>query len=185
MNLTRKAAPAELAVTLKDAVAQLREDEEDVDIGMLVTAWLEGIISHAEHLMSRSIITQTWVLKVDKFSDSIPLPMGTVQAVTHIKYLDSGGAKQTLDASKYELAGDHIVPAFGEKWPATRPHIHAVEVEYKAGFGDTAAATPHDVKLYILAKLTEQFDPEVKPQKDTVQSSFIDGLLGRYKVWAI
>jgi hypothetical protein len=77
----------------------------------------------------------------------------------------------------------YAVPGVGKAWPTTCDRINAVNVDVVAGYGETEASIPKGIKLYILAALTLQFDPSVKFDKDTVQSSFIDSLLDRYKVY--
>lgn len=71
----------------------------------------------------------------------------------------------------------------GKAWPTTCDRINAVNVDVVAGYGETEASIPKGIKLYILARLVEQYDPAIRVEKDTVQSSFLDGLLDRYKVY--
>lgn len=185
MDLTLKTPPAVLAVTLDDAKLNLRIDGTDHDT--LVSAWLGGVIGYAENIMRRSIMTQTWCLKVDSFPRNkhgrdIRLPMCPVIKVTSVKYIDENGDQQTLDESKYVLTGDSLIEAHGAVWPEAKERMNAVEIEYDAGYGSAPTETPKEIRLYVLAKLNEQFDPAIRPEKDTVQASFIDRLLDRYLV---
>jgi uncharacterized phiE125 gp8 family phage protein len=128
---------------------------------------------------------QTWTLKLDSFSKVLHLPMGPVTKVNSVKYIDTAGVQQTLASDQYVVSGDSIVEAYNVTWPYTLDRIDVVEVEYEAGYGEAATATPREIKLYVLAKLTEQFDPAVRPESGTVQSTFIDRLLDRYKVMVL
>ena len=178
--------PAALAVSLASAKLNLRIDDNASDA--IITAWIQGITAHAEHITGRSFINQTWRVTLDAFPDSIPLPC-PVSSVTSVKYLDKLGAEQTLDADQYfvDTASEPgaIVPAVGVTWPDTYDRINAVYVDVVAGYGATDASVPDGIKLYILAKLTEQYDPSVRPEKDTVQASFLDRLLDRFKVYSL
>jgi uncharacterized phiE125 gp8 family phage protein len=180
--------PAALAVDLTEATAQLRIDGTDMDA--MVTAWIEGISAHAEHYMQRSIITQTWRVTLDKFPDAIKLYNPPLVSVSYVKYYDVDGVLQTLDPADYVVDSvsepGYIVPAPDVTWPDTEcGRINAVIAEFVCGYGATHADVPKGIKLYIMAKLVEQYDPNTRPEKDTVQSSFIDCLLDRYKVWGM
>ena len=177
---------AALAVSLASAKLNLRIDNSDSDA--IITAWIQGITTHAEHITGRSFINQTWRVTLDAFPDAIELPC-PVSSVTSVKYLDALGIEQTLAANQYFVdtvsEPGQIVPAAGVTWPDTLDRINAVYVDVVAGYGATDASVPDLIKLYILAKLTEQFDPSVRMEKDTVQASFLDRLLDRFKVYSL
>lgn len=187
MTTRQITAPAALAVALDDAKANLRETTTDQDA--IITAWLEGIIAHAEHVTGRSFITQTWKRSLDSFPASIELFNAPIQSVTSIKYYDTANVLQTLAASEYVVDINSepgiVIPAADAAWPATYARPDAVQVEYVAGYGATAASVPSGIKAYLLAKLCEQFDAAIRPEKDTVQSSFIDRLLDRFRIYAL
>ena len=176
---------AVLEVSLVDAKAQLGIDGSDLDA--TVTAWIKGVVAYAEHQTSRVILNQTWRTILDTFPDAIRLPYSPCSSVTSIKYLDSAGIDQTLDPLDYELSTENqaswIVPAYGKTWPTTYDKINAVKVDAVFGYGSLITDVPSDYKLFILAKLREQFDSATRPERDTVQSSFIDHLLDGKKVY--
>lgn len=175
--------PAALAVSLADAKANLRVD--GIDLDALITAWLEGITAHAENYTERALITQAWRVTQDGFTDDIELPRPPTISVTSVTYYDTANVLQTLAASQYVLdeVNGKLLPASGVTWPDTYARFDAVTVNYSAGYGPTDATVPKSIRLYILAKLTEQFDPAIKPEKDTVQASYIDKLLDQYRVY--
>lgn len=177
--------PAALAVSLEEAKANLRIDTSDQDA--LITAWISGITANAEHITGLSFINQTWRVTLDEFPDAVVLPP-PVSSVVSVKYLDSDGVEQTLDPADYLVDSvsqpGYVVPAHGKAWPDTYNQINAVNVEVVSGFGTADSDVLSGIKLYILAKLTEQFDPSIRLEKDTVQASFLDRLLDRYRVYS-
>ncbi len=184
---TRLITPAtELAVTLDDAKVHLRIDGDDQNA--MVEAWIRGITAHAEHEMGRSILNQTYRCTLDAFPDAIRLDNPPIVSVTSVKYLDESGIEQTLDPADYLVdtvsEPGYIVPAPGAAWPATLDRVNAVNVEYVAGYGATQAATPHGIKMYLLAKLMEQYRPNAA-LKESIQTSFIESLLHPFKIWSL
>jgi hypothetical protein len=84
----------------------------------------------------------------------IRLPWAPLASVTTIKYIDTAGTQQTLSSTKYQVdittEPGRIRPVFGEIWPIVKPlTLAAVEVTYRAGYGDTAAAVPDEFKAAI------------------------------------
>lgn len=176
--------PAVLPVTLAEAKSNLRIDDDAQD--SLITAWIEGITSYAEHETGRSIINQGWRVTLDKFPTAIELPP-PVYSVSSVEYLDPDGIEQTLDPADYIVDAvsepGYVVPGVGKSWPETYDRINSVMVDVVSGYGPAPEDVPPGLRLFILAKLTEQFDPAVRMEKDTVQSSFIDKMLDRFKVY--
>jgi uncharacterized phiE125 gp8 family phage protein len=178
--------PAALALDLDLAKDQLGITGSALDA--MATAWVEGVTSFAEHYMQRAIITQTYRVTLDKFPDAIKLYKPPVVSVTNVKYYDADGVLRTLDPADYVVDSvsepGYIVPAPNVTWPDTEcGRINAVTADFVCGYGDTAANVPAGIKLYLLAKLEEQFGPESKP--DQIKNSFIDCLLDKYKIWGM
>lgn len=182
-------APAAPAVSLPDAKANLRIEADDTALDGLIEAWVLGITEHAEHLTGRSFVSQKWRLTLPAFpaclhdQGAIRLPSSPLIDVTAFKYVDPAGAEQTLTGDAYTVDGDYLLPAYGTSWPATRMQAAAVTIEGTFGYGVDDTMVPYGIRLYILAKLVEQFDPAARLEKDTVQASFIDRLLDRYQVY--
>lgn len=186
MTKIRTVAPTDLAVDLAAARANLRVDGNDMDA--LITTWLKGIIGKLEHETGQCLMAQTWEVRLAEFPGgaiSLPHP---VMNITFVTYLDADGATQTTAPADYKLTveryASYLTPARGTRWPATADDPAAVTVGVRCGYGNTPAATPDNVQLYILAKLVEQFDPATRMERDTVQSAFLDGLLDSIRSYA-
>lgn len=181
MTTTLITPPAVQAVGLIAAKEALKVDGADMDT--LIAAWVSGITAHAEHVTGRSFIAQTWRATLPGFSASMRLPSSPVISISSVKYIDQAGAEQTLDPAAYVVTGECMLPAYGATWPATREQADAVKIEGVFGYGATADDVPAGIKLYLIAALAQQFDPAVRLEKDTVQASFIDRLLDRYRTY--
>lgn len=91
-------------------------------------------------------------LWVNMEGGAIRLPMPELIAVQSINYIDPFGNPQTLsvspEAGKVVISTGtpgQISPAFGQIFPLTMPVLSAVQIQYTAGYGTTAASVPKNV----------------------------------------
>jgi uncharacterized phiE125 gp8 family phage protein len=183
-----KTPPTELAVTIADARANLRVDGADLD--PLISLWVQGITAVLEHEIGQKVMPQTWLWIDDAFPDAIRLPH-PVRSIVAVKFRDVAGVEQILDPADYVLDVQRyqswLVPAAGKSWPATFDQVNAVSVEVVCGMAENAAelaTVAPNVRLYVLAKLCEQFDPITRAERETVQSAFVDRLLDACKSYS-
>lgn len=149
-SLVETAAPAEEPVSLAEAKAHAAIEITDDDT--MVTAFIVAARQWAETFMKRQIITATYTLLLDEFPDVITLPRPPLSVVNSVKYLDTDGVQQTLDAALYTVdtysTPGRIMPAYNEVWPDYRSQFNCIEVAYDCGYGD-ATAVPEWIKLAI------------------------------------
>ncbi len=86
--------------------------------------------------------------------EPVRLYRSPVTAIVAVRYADSGGVMQSLDAADWrwsEAAGDTLLPALAGDWPAFVPGAGAaaVQVDFEAGYEDGLAppALSQAVKL--------------------------------------
>jgi uncharacterized phiE125 gp8 family phage protein len=178
--------PAALAVTLADARAHLRIDPDVTAFDPQLSLWLAGITAEAEHTTGRKFVNRPMRVSLDQFGDAIKLSAPTF-SVESVQFVDASGVDQTLHPLDYYVdkitVPGYVVPASGSAWPATAVRPHTVTVDYTAGYGPDATTVPAAARLYILARLVEQWDPAVKEFKETVRSNFTARLLDGLKVY--
>lgn len=148
--------PTAKVLTTAEAKIHLHEDLDDCENDLYIDALVQSATDQVEIFCSRALITQTITLLLDCFPwnskmDVIYLPMVEIQNVESLKYIDEDGVQILLDPSLYQVdllsEPGRIVPAPDESWPATQiRRINAVEVIYKAGYGDTADDVPEAIK---------------------------------------
>lgn len=142
MSLTIKTPPDGLKpFTLAEAKAHLRVDDSDSD--SLIASQIGQARSEAEAFLAATIIETVYLYTLDGFPREIILPTGPVftDGVVAITYVDSAGDTQTLAVADYQVSYGEVCrirPAYSKTWPATRPQMDAVTVEYKAGWADSA-----------------------------------------------
>ena len=186
MSLKIVTPPTAEPVTLLEAKDHLRVDgpDDDAMISVLITAARKW----AEEYTGRQFVTATLDWFLDGFCPSFSAPLPPLQSVTSIKYLDTDGAEQTLDAATYRVDAvsepGRIALDYGKSWPSTYSVINAVTVRFVAGYG-TAAAVPEPIRQAILILIGELYEQ----RQESVPASFaavpfgVRALLTPYKVW--
>jgi len=129
----------------------------------LVKLYIEAATGALEADLGISILTQTLVLRLDRFpgGSEIRLPRGTVgrdvasiQSVTSVQYLDDDGATQTFAATDYVVdtfrkPQARIVLAESAVWPITDQQPNSVIITYIAGRANRTQI-PAEIKNAIL-----------------------------------
>lgn len=147
--------------------------DEDSYIDALVVAARQRVEAH----LQRALITTEYTMLLDSFpadiifvpnlsyhdyDPAVRLPRSPVQSVDEIRYIDDQGTQQTLAASKYRVDTKSLVSritaAYAETWPTTRPVMNAVEIDFTAGYGDTAADVPQAIRHAILILVNTWYD---------------------------
>lgn len=126
----------------------------------LLQTYIDAAVLLVEQFTGKALGAQTWLLARDAFpTGAIELGRGPVTAINWVKYYDSDGVEQTLDAGVYILDGisdpQRLVPDPDEQWPATQTgRVNAVTVQFVTGF----TTTPPTVKLAILMAVAAWFE---------------------------
>lgn len=142
------------------------------------------------------LLTQQWRLSLDRWpADYIEVPLGPTQSIDRIDYLDLAYVSHTLPEEQYvyDLDADpvHIRRAFGVVWPLLGIIPGAVKVTFTAGFGDTAAKVPRDLKQAVKLMVSHYYnhrDAVVGVEgrdSSAVLPKGVDAILDRYRVGQI
>lgn len=181
----RTVGPTVLPVDLRQAADNLGIDGPDSD--SKIEAYLRGIVSNLERHIGQCLMRQEWRAALPGFPASIELPHPVLEVVS-IAYIDEAGIDRGLSLDAVRLVREQyttlLKPARGQVWPATTQDEQAVRIVVQCGYGDMPVDVPDDLKLYILAKLVEQFDPSTGTERETPRTSFIDNLLDPYRRYA-
>lgn len=135
-------------VTLAEVKAFLRVtgSSEDALIQMLI----KSAVASAETAMNRDLLTATWINYRDAFFQDLTLRRGGFQSVESIEYLKDG-SYTTLSTDDYTAS---IAGTFGViceiDVPSSDRDCNDVKITFKAGFGDTEASIPADIKIAIM-----------------------------------
>lgn len=125
-------------------------------------SWMKGARERIEGYIRRRLITQTLDWKLDRFpggSEVLYLPLGSVQSITSITYIDNAGTTQTWPTAEYrtdlptgfQATSGRITPAYGYSWPTTQNVMNAVTVRMVVGYGDDRASVPEEIKTVMKA----------------------------------
>lgn len=169
--------------TVKD---QLRVDNtaEDSTIARYIdaaTAYIEG-----PYGIGVLMEEQQWRAFFDHFPNVIRLPLFPVKSIDAIKYVDTDGNEQTLDAWSYRTDTvsnpARIVTEHSESWPVTRQREpNAVTVEFTGGFDKVPKDLEHAVIL-LASHWFENREPVTVGNSGAELPIAVDAILSRYRV---
>ncbi len=160
-------------VTLAEAKLHARIDTsaDDVEIAVMITAARVLIERHTR----RSLINQTFRYQLDEFPhDNIRLPRSPLveisvggsyaYAMPRIRYYDNNATQQTLTYSTgFELDLYDNPPRLNLLpnviWPVSQVSKQkAVEVDFVAGYGTTAASVPALLRMAIMMLVSHWYE---------------------------
>lgn len=147
MNLTRITAPIEPLLSPMDLRDQTRVTDtgEDALLATYIAAATEYLDAESG-VLGEALVTQGWRVEMDSPPvGNLALPLGPVQSITTVKYIDASGVEQTFSAANYRLAGNVLELVEGASWPETEARTVAFWVDYLAGYGG-ASAVPESVR---------------------------------------
>lgn len=160
----RLVAPTETAVTLTMLKAHVREDGNDSDA--LLSLYLAAATEHVERHIGRVLFTQEWQLVLNEFpAGDLVLPIGPVQSVDLISYLDQDGAETTFEPVDYAVDTASVEARVRpiDRWPTTADALNGVKVEWTAGATDC----PTDIQVAILLLAGHLFEHREAVVTDT------------------
>lgn len=129
-------------------------DDQDANI----SAFIQSARLKLEKRCGRAIAQQEFEITLPTFGETIEL-MPPVTSVESVKYIDSSGDEQTIDAADYELIDDELTPYIFPlvDWPtdiAKRPN--AVRIRFIAG--NEPEEVPEDLKQAIRLLVGSAFE---------------------------
>lgn len=201
MNLRVLAGPAVEPITLAEAKLHLRLDSSDED--SLVSGLITAARTHVERYTNRVMIYQAFRLTLDTFPYEIELPRslaveaaantvtGIGYATPRIQYYDEDDSQQTLTyaAGDFELLLANnppllVLPALGT-WPVTYTGQRgAVEIDFIAGYGATAASVPADLKVAMRMLIGHWFEQREAVVTGTIATTIplaVESILMMYR----
>ncbi len=149
-------APATEPVTLASVKSHCRVPAALTDDDSDLADYIASAREYVEDFLGRRLVTQTWDLIFDSFPyvrEGIYLPYGPLQSITSVKYIDSGGAQQTLSPSIYTVDATSfapsIYPQWAQVWPIIRPIPQAVTIRMVVGYTTIPPKIVQAIKLLV------------------------------------
>jgi len=155
-------------VTRDDVKRNAQIDHNLDDTLLLSVDGTDGIIARATELVEEyaqvAFITQTRRVVIDggfPAESTIEMPMGPLQGVTTVGYLDSDYAEQSVDSSYYRVLTNGVgrvalKSSYG--WPSAVDDAESVWFDITCGYGDEAADVPARWRAVIVAMATYLYE---------------------------
>lgn len=159
MGLATVTPPAYDPVSLAEAKAHCRITNDDED--GLLAGYILAARQYVENECCLRLITQTidytindrWPCIIERgyYRQRVGFPVGPVQSVTSVSYIDGGGTTQTLATDQYVVGNigtdiqsgrPFIEPVYGVTWPYVRYQQAAITVRFVAGWSLSNVPNP-------------------------------------------
>jgi uncharacterized phiE125 gp8 family phage protein len=161
-SLVRITAPAEVPLSLAEAKAIARLDGIDDDDDAVIAGYIRVATDWTEQHLGKALISQVWSYTVDGFPwgyhPQIRLPLGPVQTVDEVLYVDNDGVPTVLATSAYVLSADSLWPSYATTWPVPRMQRDAVSIRFTAGYGLDWNTIPEAIRHGIAMLVAGYYD---------------------------
>lgn len=182
MPTTRTTGPSVEPFDLAEAKAHLRVEGSDDDA--LITALITTVRQACEDRIERTLITSTWVHEMDYLELRTRLPMGPVQSVASVQYMDTDGVRQTLPDDQWQFTAGILLPVHLAMWPLRLVQPGAARITYTAGYGTTGASVPKPYIAWMKLALTDLYDNRGRSSdRPAVPQQFAESLLTNRLSW--
>jgi hypothetical protein len=201
--------PSVEPVTLSEVKALLVIDGSGDDA--LLTDMIEESREFIEHIAGLAMITQQWRLSLDRWpmtpspwwdgvqqmaiseltgqNASLQIPVWPLQTVNVVTVFDSAGTGASVtiadvfDVDTYQHPG-RLSLKYGATWPIALRDTNAIQIEYTAGYGATAADVPGPLKRAIKTIVGYMYSHRGDgcDSGDAYTESGAAAIVGRYKV---
>lgn len=160
-------------LSLAEAKAHLRIDDDITKWDALVTSYIKAARNWCEAFTGRALVQQTLEMSLDTYPSAgvFELPRTPIVSVDSIKYVDNNGVEQTWAAAQYQtdLSSEpaRIALAYGGTLPSSiRGDLNEWRVRFTAGYpvgspNDQAGYTeniPDMLKLAMKVHITGSFE---------------------------
>lgn len=179
----RIAGPQTPVITTAELADQLRVDPSDPLLGL----YAEAATDTVEQVTGRALITQTWRLTLDHWPTGgepwwdgvrqgaiselhgsrramwVILPRYRLQSVEQITVFDDDGQSETVPVGDTFIVDTQQEPGrlvlkSGASWPVALQRANAIQIEYKAGYGDDASDVPTVLRVALLQLAAHMYE---------------------------
>ncbi len=165
MSLQQVTGPAVEPLSVIEAKEHLRVDGTSEDT--LISSLILTSRLHIEAALGLALITQSWRHFLDRWpkGGEVRIPLRPLQSVSEIRTYDVGGGSTAVATETYVVDAvsnpGRVVPV-GGVWPIPGQAANGIEIEFVAGYGDSAADVPAPIRqalLLLVAHWYEHRDP--------------------------
>jgi uncharacterized phiE125 gp8 family phage protein len=184
MPITVVSYPSTLVVTVNELKSHARIDESADDA--LIEFHLRAATEYCEDYCHINFITADLKRTLDSWCSKIKLPKPPLVSVTNVQYVDQDGITQTWNSSNYSVLNVGIPRVAGIVYSTTAPSYkdvpQAIWINFKAGFGTTAATVPNRIKQAIRLLAAHWYEQREAVGTVTGQVAFsVHALLDQFK----
>jgi len=169
MRVTKTGVGAALPINLDELRDHLHIEAATED--HYLASLLNVSVEYCEGETRRAITRQEYQINADRFPvDYWPLPLGYIESVDQIQYIDVDGNTQTWDPTRYEIDNGsqfqtRLRPIRNESWPSTGDYFSAAQLTVTAGY--TSSTLPYTLRQAILLMASAYYEGRAPGDPET------------------
>lgn len=123
-------------------------------------------------------------------AEDFELDKPPLQSITHVKTFNDDDVGTIFDAANYhvrtykgiDVVKGRIALRNASTWPFGTRSIDAVEIQFKAGYGNSPEDVPHEIRQAILEEVTFKYNNRGDCPTDKIGSKTARGLLQQFRI---
>jgi len=141
---------------------RIETEDDDADLSRMRAQAIDTI----ERYTSKALQQRQFQWLDKQFCTRMRLPMGPVESVDAISYIDSQGTDIELSAEDWYLGAGILHAASGKSWPYASGQDGAVRITFTAGFADVERDAPSlllAAEMVVAAMYADRENPNMQP----------------------
>lgn len=206
-RLTLVTPPATLPLSLNEAKAHLRLEDDQTADDAAIMALVRAAVEQCEQFTGRALMTQVWSLFRDAWpgrlveplwegvrigadlatpARAVELPKPPLQSVVHVKTYDESDVGTVWSSGSYfvDTASEpgRLVARTGQVFPTTIRASNGIEIQFSAGYGSNPADVPQDLTSGLLRLVAHLYERRGDDPADAMGPSGAASLWRPYRV---
>ena len=152
--------PCEKVLPLSLVKSHLKITASNRKNDSLLSLYIDAVALHVEKVTKRTLITTTFTTYRDNFCQNLTLRRAPFQSIDRFEYF-SDSTLTTVSTSLYQIprsdSFSEIKLKVDQQWPTPDVMCEAIEIDFKAGYGDKSENIPADLRNAMLEHVAAMY----------------------------
>jgi len=150
------------AIPLALVKEHIRASQDNSTEDELIRSYMATARLCFEGFTRRTLITTTYKTYRDIWQSGYEIRRSPLQTIESVKYYDTDNVLQTLDSSNYYITNEtdysRLIFNNDAVLPSLKNREQAIEITFKAGYGDAMEDIPYDIRVALLQHIASMYE---------------------------